>query len=166
MLPKTLRMKTYSKISNKNIVGFRLKIIELLILLHFPIFFILFFVRISNSYKEELGILLAVSFLLLTFIFFRMRYFEFDSSGEVISIRSYHPVFKNIEKRAEFPKQKLQDYKIEKNTGGAVMKVYLKMIEKKNTSVQYSIQGFNKDKVQKLEKTLQKTKIDYEEAVA
>lgn len=159
-------MKTYTKISNKNTVGLRLKVIELLILLHLPVFFVLFFVRISNSYKEELGMLLAISFFILTILFFRMRYFEFDSSGEVISIRSYHPVFKNIEKRAEFPKQKLQDYKVEKKTDGAVMKVYLKMLEKRNSSVQYSIQGFDKIKVQRLERTLRKTKSDYEEAVA
>lgn len=135
-------------------------------LLHLPIFFLLFFIRINNTYKEELGILLGISFIFLIIMFFRTRYFELDSSGEVISIRSYHPIFKSIEKRAEFPKQKLQDYKVEKKPGGAVMKVYLKMLEKKNTSVQYSIQGFNKNNVQKLEKTLQKTKKDYEGVLA
>jgi len=60
----------------------------------------------------------------------------------------------------------VQDYKVEKITDGAVIKVYLKMLEKKNTSVQYSIQGFDKIKVQRLERTLRKTKSDYSEAVA
>ncbi|SMC70131.1 hypothetical protein [Moheibacter sediminis] len=154
-------MKTYSKISNKNTIGLRLKIIELLMLLHLPIFFLLFFIRISNAYKEEFGILLSISFVFLTIMFFRARYFELDSSGEVISIRSYHPIFKNMERRAEFPKQKLQDYKVEKKPGGAVIKVYLKMLEKKNTSVKYSIQGLSKNNVQKLEKSLEKTKEEY-----
>lgn len=158
-------MKIYSKISNKNTVGFRLKVIEFLLLIHLPLFFILFFVRINHNYKEELGILSGISFVFLILLFFRMRYFEFDSSGEVISIKSYHPVFKSSERRSEFPKQKLQDFKVKKNFGGADLKINLKMADKKSTSIKFSIQGFSLNQVKNIEKTLQKTKKDYEEAI-
>lgn len=156
-------MKTYSKISNKNVIGLRVRIIGLLILLHLPVFFLLCFLKINLDFKEELGLVLAVTFLILVIFYYRSRYFELDSSGEVISIRSYHPTFKSFERRSEFPKQKMQDYKVEKNLGGADLKINLKMADQKSTTVKFSIQGFSLNQVHKLEKSLQKTKDKYKD---
>lgn len=155
-------MKVYSKLSNKGTIGIRLKFILISLLLHLPLFFILFFIRTSSAFKEEYAIMLAVSFVIFLLLLYRARYFEIDSSGEVISIRSYHPIFRNFERRAEFPKQKLQDYKVQKKNCGVLLQFSLKMLEKKNASIQYSVQGFSKSNVKKLEKSLMKIKETYQ----
>lgn len=155
-------MKVYSKLSNKTTIGIRLKFILISLLLHLPLFFILFFIRTNPAFKEEYTIILGASFLFFVLLFYRARYFEIDSSGEVISIRSYHPIFRSFEKRAEFPKQKLQDYKVRKRNCGVTLQFSLKMLEKKNASIQYSVQGFSKSNVKKLEKSLMKIKETYQ----
>ena len=133
--------------------------------LHFPLFFILYFVRVGTTYRVEITAILCLSLIFLTVMFYRTRYFEIDYSGEVISLRSFHPIFKSIERRTVFPKQKLNDYKVEKDLGGTILKLSLKMLEKKTTIIKYSVQGFSKNKIQKLEKSLLETKREYEAAI-
>lgn len=154
-------MKFHSKITNKNKIEIQFRLIGLLILCDFLVLFFLFFLQKNLSFKEEAGIASGILFIVLLVLFYRMRYFEFDSSGEVISIRSYHPVFRTLERRTEFPKQKLRDYKIENNGGAAVMKIYLQMLERKNVAIKYSIHGLGRNKIQKLQNSLQKTKESY-----
>lgn len=148
-------------LSNKNKIGLRFKILSFLIVCDLLLFLILFFIKINITYRLELQVVLVISTIILSVLFYRIRYFEYDSSGEVVLLRSYHPVFTNFEKRSEFPKNKLHDFKVVKNNGITLVKIYLKMLETKTVSVQYPIQGFQDNMVETLQKSLQSTKERY-----
>ncbi len=156
-----LEMKQSVVLSNKNTIGLRFKTLSILIICNLLLFLILFFIKINITYRLELQIILVISAIILSVLFYRIRYFEYDSSGEVVSLRSYHPVFTNFEKRSEFPKDKLHDFKIVRNNGITLVKIYIKMLETRTISLHYSVQGFKGNAVEALQKSLQSTKERY-----
>ena len=110
------------KISNKRRTKFRLNTMLMLAFLNLLCFMYLtkFF---SNFDLISTLLFLMVNFILIVQIV-RIECFEYDSSGEVISIRSMHPLFRNTEKRTEFPKDRLYDFWISQNYLGTI---YLKL---------------------------------------
>lgn len=155
-------MKTYSKVSNQDKIGLRFKVLGFLIPILIVMLSFLYLIKISIPFKFEIQISISILLIICCILFLRIRFFELDSSGEVISIRYYHPVFTNLERRSEFPKDKLQDFKIENNHGTTLIKIYLKMLEKKTVSLHYAVRGFNSSTIQILKNNLQRTKDDYQ----
>lgn len=55
-----------------------------------------------------------VILLLTVFLYFQLRYIEFDSSGEVLVIKSYHPLksgkYLHEIRAVELPKQRIKQY--------------------------------------------------------
>ena len=58
-----------------------------------------------------------VLLLLTVFVYFQLRYIEFDSSGEVLVIKNYHPSkngkYLHEIKAVELPKQRIKQYSVQ-----------------------------------------------------
>lgn len=146
------------KLSNQKNIVFYLRILAVLAVIHLLIFFYLFFVNESIQHGNYLKGLFLISLLILIITFSRLKCFEFDYSGEVISIISYHPFFPGAGKRVEFPKNKLDGFKVIKSNGFTFLKLYLKMFEDKTVRVRYKVYGLSDSLVRDMERSLQRTK--------
>lgn len=82
-----------------------------------------------------LAVLFLVIFILL-FVLFNLKCFIYEFSGEVITIKIFHPFKKtHIHPCMEFPKDSLKDYSITKSIYGHQLKLYLKSERRKEIRV-------------------------------
>lgn len=150
------------KLSNKNRIRLYLRLIFLLIALNLLFFAFLFF-RERNFSNEFLMKSVILTFTVVLFIvIYRMRYFEYDDSGEIISIRSVHPLFIRKEQRLEFPKENLSGFKIERGYGYLFITLSV-WFGSKPVKRRYKIYCVGNSTARSLEHSLKRIKDSYEE---
>ena len=92
-------------------------IMKVFFFLLFIILFILIYIVFFLFFKKEyhyVEVLLSLLLLLLVFITVNLKYFIFENSGEVVSIRYLHPFLKSKNRIFEFPISKISEVKFEK----------------------------------------------------
>lgn len=145
------------KITNKRRAVFRLNTLIILALLNFlyQVYLTKFF---SNFYLFSFSLFILINLVIIIFIL-RLEYFEYDSSGEVISIRTKHPLFRNTEKRTEFPKDRLYDFWISQNCLGTIyLKFGVENYNSKKIKVNHKLYCCDKENLRKIQTSIQKLK--------
>lgn len=94
-------------IDNKKIIQFRIILIVTLLLI---------IIIAISCFKENFLILIALIWIFggLVLLLFRQKYFHYENSGEVISIKYHHPFQKTNRPHAEFPLSKVHNVILKK----------------------------------------------------
>lgn len=143
---------SHLKISNKRLIKMCLFIYIFVVVVSLCLYF-LYTKGFNNVDSKSLILLLFIDSLCIILIF-RTKYFEFDSSGEVISVRSYHP-FVRRERRSEFPKQMLNHYQLKKSPYcTAYLKFFLESSENRKIIIRYKISACNQTAFLQIKKSL------------
>lgn len=116
---------------------------------------------VPNPFSVGQFSVVPVLLFLTVFIYFQLRYIEFDSSGEVLVIKNYHPSkngkYLHEIKAIELPKQRIKQFSIENSF--FVKKITL-IIEndsnQKLREITFSLSQMNKDNINKISKELEK----------
>lgn len=145
------------RISNKNRTKLRLNVLLVLLLINF-----IAFVFITKMFLIldilSLSIFLGVNIVLIISIL-RIEFFEYDSSGEVISIRSFHPLFRQSEKRTEFPKNMLCDFWISQNYFGTThLKIAVITSDSRKVYIKYKIRCCTRENMKNINNSFLKLK--------
>ncbi len=112
-----------------------------------------------SSFNPGSSLKAAFIFMEIFFIlvYFNIQCFEYDSSGEVISVKSYHPLLKTSERRTEFPKDKLRSFNVSNHYDGVKLNLYLNSYKEYPVHIQYIVHGLSKKHKDQLKESLQKT---------
>lgn len=100
------------KISNKKKMMVYYNILMIIFQINFFWGISTFFLSVTSLYIHISNITLALAIIL---IFKRLHYFEYEFSGEVISLKMYHIFKKSYLSSLEIPKEKLYSYKLDKS---------------------------------------------------
>lgn len=147
------------KISNSKRVKYILEIFLVLLLLVTFCFCFSFMVsfEISERYLFCTRVVLMVIFLLLLARIWSLKYFEYEHSGEVITIRSYHPVRKSmmVAPSLEVPKDQVLTFGIVKSKLHTYLVLTINGRRDKQLTFNYNLYGMSRYQVRNIEKTLQ-----------
>ena len=100
----------------------------------------------------------ASFFLFFLWKFMSLRYFSYENSGEVISIKYSHPLFVSKTSRPvlEFPIEKLSSFKIEQSVfTDKQLKIKVKNSKDRIIAFKYTLQNFPQSKLSRLNKSVQ-----------
>lgn len=89
-------------------------------------------------------------------LYINTKYFEYDCSGEIISLKTYHPLLRHRERRTEFPKDKLKNFNISDQYLGTEINLLFNSYKPSPVKIKYNINGLNKKQVNQLKNSLQK----------
>ena len=116
-----------------------------------------FLLRIPD--KLIIFIVLAIVLVILFKIFIDLKAFIYEDSGEIISIKSYHPLKKKIYSPGlEFPVKQLKDYVIRENIEGYSVAIIIESLRKKEIRRVYHITGIGKSQFNILVRSLEQIK--------
>ncbi|WP_379964763.1 hypothetical protein [Epilithonimonas sp. UC225_85] len=94
-------------------------------------------------------------------IFINIRTFTFEYSGEVISIKIFHPLENELYSRSiEFPSRKLKNFAIVKKIQGYEMVFTIKSYRKKEIKEKVLLKWLNPQQLNNLIQSLEKIKTD------
>lgn len=142
-------------LSNKKRIKLYCRIVIFLVIINTFFSFFLFFSDNQFSKSTLLKAISIVLFLILIVVYYRLRYFEYDFSGEVISLKSYHPLCLWPEKRIEFPKDMLENYKIIATTSVTELNLYFRPFKEKLVRIHFDIHGLGKAEINGLKNSLE-----------
>lgn len=146
------------KINNKkNIVFYTRILIILLILLFFGGFTLLFLKPVSSHLQFSL--ICVVTFIIVFYIFLKLRLFEYENSLQFISIKQ--PYFWKINpsvKPIEFPIDMLVGFSIREGLFTTSLKLIIRPQEQKTKILYCKIAGLSKGQVVELKQSLQNAK--------
>lgn len=102
-------------------------------------------------FKENTMVLFALVLIFGSFVYrlFHLKYFQYENSGEVISIRYYHPFMKKSRPNAEFPKNMVHNIILKNERFAKKIIFELKKSGKdKTVRVRFCIQGLSAKQLQ------------------
>lgn len=131
------------KISNYQRMRFFMYLICTLMIISTVVGIIIFL--LINPAKEIYFLIIALILVLLGIVFFRLRAIIYDDSGEVVTIKSYHPLENKIYcPTLEFPTSQLKDYAVSKKLQGYNITITLESFRRKETKKKFLLTGFGK----------------------
>jgi hypothetical protein len=146
------------KIENQRAITLKMKFLGFIIaLLLFVLLFVNIFYKVrSNNLHYVVNIPLSILIILSIWRFFALRYFSFDNSGEVISIKYCHPLYidKKLSPNLEFPVKNLHIFSIETNFMKRHLKIKIKNSKNKVKVFKYSLQNFSMYSIQRIKDSL------------
>ena len=102
-------------------------------------------------FKENTMVLFALVLIFGGFVYrlFHLKYFQYENSGEVISIRYYHPFMKKSRPNVEFPKNMVHNIILKNERFAKKIIFELKKSGKdKTVRVRFCIQGLSAKQLQ------------------
>lgn len=109
--------------------------------------------------KEIFYIILAVAMVILTFIFKNLKTIIYEDSGEVVTIKLFHPLENKIYcPTVEFPARQLKDYGIRKTFQGYNMALTLESLRKKEIKREFRLTAFGRIQLESIISSLEQTK--------
>lgn len=102
-------------------------------------------------FKENTMVLFALVLIFGSFVYrlFHLKYFQYENSGEVISIRYYHPFMKKSRPNVEFPKNMVHNIILKNERFAKKIIFELKKSGKdKTVRVRFCIQGLSAKQLQ------------------
>lgn len=118
---------------------------------------IIFLIDIPN--KEILYIIVSAILLILSVSFMKLRTFMYEDSGEVITIKRFHPLENKLHcETVEFPAKQLKDYGIKKTLQGYSIALTLVSLRKKEVRREFLLTGFGRRQLNSLRSSLEHTK--------
>lgn len=110
-------------------------------------------------YKEIIYIVLSLVMITLAIVFMRLKTFMYEDSGEVISIKIYHPLEnKHHCKTIEFPAKQLKDYGVKKTLQGCNLALIVESFKKKEVKREFYLIGIGRNQLNKMISSLEHTK--------
>lgn len=130
------------KISNEKHI--RIRMVFLLAIIFTALAGLGFLILIINSHSNilitaTLGIVLVLAILM----FLRLRYFIYENSGEVLSVKYYHPMKTRPRPVLEIPQKKLLSIEIQKNIFGKKIRITIAARSGKR-AFQYRVSGMKR----------------------
>lgn len=110
------------RISNINRVQ---TIFKFILVIQFFIMSTLIFLYDFNMISLYVIILLLIVFSVLCFLLFNLRYFKYEHTGEVISIKYFGTIFSRLIICTEFPAYKMQSFKISGHLFYKKLRIYI-----------------------------------------
>lgn len=143
------------KVTNEKMIANRLTIIFFLIIVSISILTMLLMITIPNTAKMK--ILLSFFIFILLVLLYRLRCFVFEDSGEVITIKEFHPLFKKniIFPSAEFPKNYVRKLSMEKMLIGYTMVIYFCAKNAKVSTVKFRIIALSDTKKKRIQNSFE-----------
>lgn len=102
-------------------------------------------------FKENTMVLFALVLIFGSFVYrlFHLKYFQYENSGEVISIRYYHPFMKKSRPNVEFPKNMVHNIILKNERFAKKIIFELKKNGKdKTVRVRFCVQGLSAKQLQ------------------
>lgn len=85
-----------------------------------------FFLLLNYTHKKRMYIPSGLLLIIVTMVIFRLKVFELEDSGEVFTIKTFHPASRKINYYLfEFPSRKLKTHEIRKTTFGFKLHIIL-----------------------------------------
>lgn len=146
---RKIKVENKSKISDVTIIVFGLIFINLLSLILAVIW--------KGNYITIGFLILSLAFLVWRFSI--IKYFMLESSGEVLSIKYYHPFVNKITPVLEVPLTKVTYSKIEKGFFSVFFRIHVRKgnDKKKNIFFYYHLQGFSTKQKQILKEFIEES---------
>ncbi len=150
------------KINNKKIKSY-IQFIYLLIGTLFILFLVTKFYPLRVFKRIPVYMFPVSGFVLLIITQYRgKQLFEYDSDGEALNFKNEDPVLSNLipslKKSSEFPKRKLNSYKINENPLKKTLKVTIKSKKSRTgfSQLKYDISYLKKIEIKRIKKSLDK----------
>ncbi|TDX86939.1 hypothetical protein [Epilithonimonas xixisoli] len=145
------------KVSNDKKIRLFMYIIGALMIACVTAAIITFLLQIPS--QEIIYIVLVLIMITLAIVFMKLKTFIYEDSGEVISIKLYHPLEnKHHCKTIEFPAKQLKDYGIKKTLQGYNVALIVESFKKKEIKREFYLTGFGRNQLNKLISSLEHKK--------
>ena len=145
------------KITNKHIMTRLFYVFSFIIIL--LIILISFFLLLNCSHKERLYVPCGLLLIVATMVIFRLKVFELEDSGEVFTIRTFHPASRKINYHLfEFPSRKLKTHEIRKTAFGFKLHIILESSKVRIVGRVFSLYLLSSEQLGKLRNSLESSK--------
>ncbi len=149
------------KINNKKIIKSRIKIICFVLLISVLICISLFYsLIISHKQGYSFWIIgfLGICFFYNLKILLALKYFDYEHSGEVISIKHYYTWQKGIVRpKVELPKYQLESFEIRKNRNVYKLCLYIKGSKGRTIPFYCNSINLTEEQIKNIHQSLQNT---------
>lgn len=109
--------------------------------------------------KEIYYIIITVMMLTLSIIFTKLRVFTYEDSGEVVTIKLFHPMDSRLDyKITEFPAKQLKNYGVKKRFQGYCMTLTLESLRKKQVQRKFILLSLGRIQLNELLTSLERAK--------
>ncbi|KQT21920.1 hypothetical protein ASG31_00830 [Chryseobacterium sp. Leaf404] len=148
------------KVDNKKKIKKKLRLLTALLLLSVTVIFILLIYAFILTDNETLGLICIFTIIILTLYtaknLLSLKYFEYEHSGEVISIKHYH-FWKTglIKPNIELPKYRLDSFNITENQDPCKLQLSIKASRGNEFCFKYNISNLTRNEVKKIKQSLE-----------
>lgn len=164
--------KNVMRINNKRIIPYIVNL-NILLLLALTMAIVLIFMPVEAIVKHISPYYLAFGILAVLIILYKLghQHFEYDSGGEVINIKTQNPFWSRYLPRQkiiiiDFPKNKLDSYKIKRSFLKKTLEICVKSRRAKNgiIKLKFNITFLNNKEIKSLKTSLSKIIINNQQA--
>ncbi len=139
-------------ITNKKTINFSLRLVIILLIVDV---IALCIAVTMTSFTVAVICLFAIIFIFLSYVFIKLNIYVYESSGEVLSLKQYHPFLNQLSAQSyDIPAENLGGYEISKIGVFYILTLKIKISAKKKIKRDFILLDLNNQNLKKMSSSL------------